>query len=200
MNLGTLGLHAALAPGGTQLPDHARPGRAAPLPGCGDSGGNRPSHSGGLEPRPRPVPPGRPAKIRAAAFTNLSRDHLDYHGTEAAYLAAKRRLFEELLAPDGCRRAERRRAGVRGFARQCPASRHPEPLELRRAGPRTCRLLARQPTARRRAALRLSVLGRDHQVELPLGGDFQAANALAALGLASASGGLKTAGRRPGAA
>jgi murE/murF fusion protein len=32
-------------------------------------------------------------KLRAAAFTNLSRDHLDYHGDMAAYAAAKRRLF-----------------------------------------------------------------------------------------------------------
>lgn len=34
--------------------------------------------------------------FRVAIFTNLTRDHLDYHGTEAAYLAAKVRLFEEL--------------------------------------------------------------------------------------------------------
>ena len=40
-------------------------------------------------------------KITAAAFTNLSRDHLDYHGDMASYLAAKMRLFEELLAPGG---------------------------------------------------------------------------------------------------
>jgi UDP-N-acetylmuramoyl-L-alanyl-D-glutamate--2,6-diaminopimelate ligase len=39
--------------------------------------------------------------FRAAGFTNLGRDHLDYHADEAAYLAAKRRLFDELLAPDG---------------------------------------------------------------------------------------------------
>jgi len=31
-------------------------------------------------------------------FTNLSGDHLDYHGTMEAYLAAKRRLFEQLSA------------------------------------------------------------------------------------------------------
>src|SRR3546814_14023975 len=40
-------------------------------------------------------------RIRAAAFTNISRDHLDYHGTMADYRAAKLRLFAELLAPDG---------------------------------------------------------------------------------------------------
>lgn len=36
--------------------------------------------------------------FRAALFTNLGRDHLDYHGTSDAYFAAKRRLFSELLA------------------------------------------------------------------------------------------------------
>ncbi len=35
--------------------------------------------------------------IEAAGFTNLSRDHLDYHGSVAAYRAAKLRLFETLL-------------------------------------------------------------------------------------------------------
>src|SRR6185436_4588864 len=38
--------------------------------------------------------------LAAAAFTNFSRDHLDYHGTMEAYFEAKMRLFEDLLAPD----------------------------------------------------------------------------------------------------
>ncbi len=40
-------------------------------------------------------------RIKAAAFTNLGRDHLDYHPTIEAYLAAKLRLFTELLPADG---------------------------------------------------------------------------------------------------
>src|SRR6185437_3056084 len=40
-------------------------------------------------------------RIAAGAFTNLSRDHLDYHPTIEAYLAAKLRLFEDLIAPNG---------------------------------------------------------------------------------------------------
>jgi UDP-N-acetylmuramoyl-L-alanyl-D-glutamate--2,6-diaminopimelate ligase len=40
-------------------------------------------------------------RFAAAGFTNLSRDHLDYHGDMEAYFAAKRRLFVEHLAPDG---------------------------------------------------------------------------------------------------
>ena len=39
--------------------------------------------------------------LSIAAFTNLSRDHLDYHGSMAAYRAAKTRLFSELLSADG---------------------------------------------------------------------------------------------------
>lgn len=39
--------------------------------------------------------------FHAAVFTNLSRDHLDHHGSMAAYAAAKARLFEELLRPAG---------------------------------------------------------------------------------------------------
>jgi UDP-N-acetylmuramoyl-L-alanyl-D-glutamate--2,6-diaminopimelate ligase len=40
-------------------------------------------------------------RFRAAGFTNLTRDHLDYHGDMDRYFAAKRRLFTEHLAPDG---------------------------------------------------------------------------------------------------
>jgi UDP-N-acetylmuramoyl-L-alanyl-D-glutamate--2,6-diaminopimelate ligase len=40
-------------------------------------------------------------RFSAAGFTNLTRDHLDYHGDMEAYFAAKRRLFTEHLAPDG---------------------------------------------------------------------------------------------------
>ena len=40
-------------------------------------------------------------RLKAAAFTNLGRDHLDYHPTMEAYFAAKLRLFRELLPPDG---------------------------------------------------------------------------------------------------
>jgi UDP-N-acetylmuramoyl-L-alanyl-D-glutamate--2,6-diaminopimelate ligase len=40
-------------------------------------------------------------KFRAVAFTNFSRDHLDYHGTSEKYFDAKKRLFENILNPDG---------------------------------------------------------------------------------------------------
>ena len=40
-------------------------------------------------------------EVAAAAFTNLTRDHLDYHGDMDGYRAAKERLFTALLAPGG---------------------------------------------------------------------------------------------------
>ncbi|MEJ2378863.1 MAG: UDP-N-acetylmuramoyl-L-alanyl-D-glutamate--2,6-diaminopimelate ligase [Pseudolabrys sp.] len=40
-------------------------------------------------------------RLAVGAFTNLSRDHLDYHPTMQAYLAAKLRLFRELIVADG---------------------------------------------------------------------------------------------------
>ena len=41
------------------------------------------------------------AKFHTAIFTNLTGDHLDYHGSMEEYYQAKRRLFSELLSPDG---------------------------------------------------------------------------------------------------
>ena len=59
--------------------------------------GARLARHGGLLPRARPGAGGR-LRFRAAGFTNLTRDHLDYHGDMEAYFAAKRRLFTEHLA------------------------------------------------------------------------------------------------------
>jgi murE/murF fusion protein len=74
-------------------PDHARPGHAARrLSGFVDQGfaGLR---AGSLVHRHRRTPPGQ-ARIDVALFTNFTRDHLDYHGSMAAYWAAKRALFD----------------------------------------------------------------------------------------------------------
>jgi len=40
-------------------------------------------------------------RFKVAAFTSFSQDHLDYHPTMEHYFAAKRRLFEDLIAKDG---------------------------------------------------------------------------------------------------
>jgi UDP-N-acetylmuramoyl-L-alanyl-D-glutamate--2,6-diaminopimelate ligase len=124
-------------------------------------------------------------RIKAAAFTNLGRDHLDYHPTTEAYLAAKLRLFEELLpagAPavvnaDGPRAAE-----VIAVARR----RGLPVVSVGTAG-ETVRLakLAREGFAQR---LTIEHAGRAYEARLPLIGTYQAANALVAVGLAIAVG------------
>ena len=77
-------------------------------------------------------------KLKAAAFTNLGRDHLDYHPTVEAYLAAKLRLFSELL-PRGRRRPSSMptaelRARVTAVARRARPPRHDRRPGRRDAG------------------------------------------------------------------
>jgi len=124
-------------------------------------------------------------RFTAAAFTNLSRDHLDYHPSMDAYLAAKARLFDELL-PSG------------GTAVINADSAHAAPL-IAISQRRQLRLWCyggRGDELRLDAAtphgdgqhLVLSLFGHRYEVDLPLIGAFMAANALAALGLAVAVG------------
>ncbi len=120
--------------------------------------------------------------LSAAAFTNLTRDHLDYHGTLEAYFAAKRRLFEELL-PSGAV------AVINADAPQAPElaaiarARGHRLIAFGIAETADLRLLARRPTAEGQQLL-LTVAGRRAEITLPLLGEFQAFNVLAAMGLA----------------
>ncbi|WPZ32164.1 UDP-N-acetylmuramoyl-L-alanyl-D-glutamate--2,6-diaminopimelate ligase [Thalassobaculum sp. OXR-137] len=125
-------------------------------------------------------------EIAAAAFTNLTRDHLDYHGDMDAYRTAKLGLFDRVMAPGGTavlnmdspefdkfrEAAERRRHRVMSYGMRPGA-------ELRLVERRAL------PTGQ---ALEIAVGGRSHLVELGLIGDFQAWNVLAALGLTLGSG------------
>jgi UDP-N-acetylmuramoyl-L-alanyl-D-glutamate--2,6-diaminopimelate ligase len=124
-------------------------------------------------------------RLAAGAFTNLSRDHLDYHATPQAYLTAKLRLFDSLLpggAPavidadsavaDDVVAAARRRGlavfttGVAGAAIRLVAA-------------------AREGFATR---LELDYASARWRALLPLPGDFQVSNALVAAGLCLATG------------
>jgi UDP-N-acetylmuramoyl-L-alanyl-D-glutamate--2,6-diaminopimelate ligase len=125
-------------------------------------------------------------RISAGAFTNLSRDHLDYHGDMDAYFAAKMRLFDEVVADDG---AAVIWADDEHSAR---AIAHATARGLRLftvgAGGDGIRLLDRTPTAMGQT-LHLDVAGLgERQVNLPLIGAYQAANVLTAAGLAIATG------------
>jgi UDP-N-acetylmuramoyl-L-alanyl-D-glutamate--2,6-diaminopimelate ligase len=124
-------------------------------------------------------------ELRAAAFTNLSQDHLDYHGTMGAYRAAKLRLFQALL-PRG------RTAVLNADSEAFPAFAAAAVMAgqtILSVGERgqSLKLLAREllPHGQR---LTLAAQERRFEVELPLAGAFQASNALVAVGLAVAAG------------
>ena len=123
--------------------------------------------------------------LSAAAFTNLSRDHLDYHRTEAAYFRAKARLFDTLL-PEGA--AAVFNADVPEFAPLAAIARA-RGLALVDFGENAhvLRLVRTLPDAAGQT-LTLALEGEETDLHLPLAGRFQAMNALAALGLALGSG------------
>ncbi len=126
--------------------------------------------------------------VSAAAFTNLSRDHLDYHSDMDAYFLAKMRLFDEVVGADA--------AAIiwNGGALSEWASRAIEHAKTRKLNVLTVgergdflRLAAHTPT---QLGQTLEVVhdGATHVINLPLIGAYQAANALTAAGLALATG------------
>jgi UDP-N-acetylmuramoyl-L-alanyl-D-glutamate--2,6-diaminopimelate ligase len=124
--------------------------------------------------------------VQAAAFTNFSRDHLDYHVTMEAYFEAKMRLFTEVVEPDGAAviwtddpKSDEvaRRASARGLRRLTVGARG-----------ETLKLVERAPTQLGQR-LTIEAEGHRHQLDLPLIGAYQAANALTAGGLVLATGG-----------
>ncbi len=124
-------------------------------------------------------------RLKAAAFTNLGHDHLDYHGTREVYLAAKLRLFDALLPQDGV-------AVVNADAPESNAviktaeQRGIQVLSVGSKG-RDLRLV---DVSRHGFDQHLSLVwqGKAYRVTLPLAGEFQATNALVAAGLALAVG------------
>ena len=125
-------------------------------------------------------------EVEAAAFTNLTRDHLDYHGDMDGYRAAKDRLFTTLLAPGGTAVLN---ADSPEFARLAALvrGRGGKMVSYGSAAAADLRLAARRPL-RDGQLVGLALDGARHEIELKLIGDFQAMNVLAALGLAIATG------------
>jgi len=125
-------------------------------------------------------------RVVAGAFTNLSRDHLDYHETMEAYFEAKMRLFDDVVAADG--------AAVvwTDDAWSAQALDHVRRRGLKAvtvgAAGEAIRLISRTPTQLGQV-LELAVGETTRKVTLPLIGAYQAANALVAAGLVIATGG-----------
>ena len=125
--------------------------------------------------------------VAAAAFTNLTRDHLDYHGDMAQYRAAKERLFTDLLSPGRVGNFEpdsgefsRLAVYAATAAIRCSA--------MASIGRPDLRLVAHCRRGRGQVLL-LDIFGHGVTISMPLPGEFQAMNALAALGLVIATGG-----------
>lgn len=120
-------------------------------------------------------------RVSTGVFTNLSRDHLDYHPDLDSYLDAKLGLFRRVMAPGGlavvnaddpagAAAGEAARAAghhVWRFGRNDPA------LEIE---------VERIDADKESQVTAFRLLGRRHRVRMPFIGAFQAANALAALG------------------
>lgn len=124
--------------------------------------------------------------VKAAAFTNLSHDHLDYHGTMEAYLAAKLRLFTEVVEPDGAAVVWADDA----YSSVVVAAAEARGLRLLTVGEggKALRLVARVPTQLGQT-LTIAAGEQQYKINLPLIGAYQAANALVSAGLVVATGG-----------
>jgi UDP-N-acetylmuramoyl-L-alanyl-D-glutamate--2,6-diaminopimelate ligase len=126
-------------------------------------------------------------RLAAAGFSNLTRDHLDYHGDMAGYASAKLRLFDTLLEPGAAAVASADMdADVLARLRAIAARRS---LRLHSVGERgeAIRLL-RQNALPEGQVLQLDIFGRRAEVSLPLPGRFQADNVMMAAALAVATG------------
>ena len=124
-------------------------------------------------------------RLAAGAFTNLSRDHLDYHETIEEYLKAKLRLFDTLLPKGAAAVADADHPQAEAVERIART----RELDYRSVGVagETLKLIS---TTRMKDGVRLLVEadGERHYVALPLVGSFQVANALVAAALAIATG------------
>src|SRR5512139_26255 len=124
--------------------------------------------------------------VQAAAFTNFSRDHLDYHGTMDEYFEAKMRLFSEVVDADGTAVVWADDPKSDEVIERCRR----RGLKLLTVGVRgeTLKLADRTPTQLGQRLV-VEVEGRIRTVTIPLIGAYQAANSLTAAGLVIATGG-----------
>ena len=126
-------------------------------------------------------------RLAAAGFTNLTRDHLDYHGSTEAYRAAKLRLFDALLPAGAPAVLSTALEPATTEALRAVAARRGLRLHRVGEGGDLLRLLRAVPQPGGQTLL-VEGGGVRREVTLPLPGRFQADNALLAAGLAVATG------------
>jgi UDP-N-acetylmuramoyl-L-alanyl-D-glutamate--2,6-diaminopimelate ligase len=125
-------------------------------------------------------------KLRAAGFTNLTRDHLDYHETFEAYQNAKLRLFTEVLPSTGVAIINSDSPSAQLFA-QAAQQRGQNVIRVGE-GAADLRLMSRIPVGDGQDLV-VSWQGHRYELRLPLAGAFQASNVLIAAGLVLGTGG-----------
>ncbi|MFN7027385.1 MAG: UDP-N-acetylmuramoyl-L-alanyl-D-glutamate--2,6-diaminopimelate ligase [Pseudorhizobium sp.] len=124
-------------------------------------------------------------RLAAGGFTNLGRDHMDYHPTVESYMAAKMRLFDTLL-PKG---APAVIFSDDEWSAQAIRVAQSARLDVRTVGRRGDYLsLKRVEHFRHKQTAEIHVGDDIFEVDIPLAGDFQVANALVAAGLAMSTG------------
>jgi UDP-N-acetylmuramoyl-L-alanyl-D-glutamate--2,6-diaminopimelate ligase len=124
-------------------------------------------------------------QISAAAFTNLSRDHLDYHGDMESYLKAKLRLFAELLPAGGAAVVNADMAEAARVIAIARARHHRLITVGRQRG--DIRLVKQVPLATGQQ-LQMEIFGQRFDATFSVAGLFQADNLLSALGLVIGAG------------
>jgi UDP-N-acetylmuramoyl-L-alanyl-D-glutamate--2,6-diaminopimelate ligase len=125
-------------------------------------------------------------RIAAGAFTNITRDHLDYHLSFERYLTAKLRLFKELVAPGGAAIVDVDHEHADAVI-AAAKSRGLAIISVGRAGA-SIRLVDVKIDGFSQT-LQIEHGGKNFQIHLPLVGEFQVENALVAAGVALATGG-----------
>ncbi len=124
-------------------------------------------------------------RVTVGGFTNLSRDHMDYHPTVEAYLAAKLILFERIVAADGAAVID----ADHEHADAVVAAARKRGLHVLTVGRNGVAIrLADAEIDGFSQTLRIEHAGRSYRVRLPLVGAFQVENALVAAGMAIATG------------
>jgi len=124
-------------------------------------------------------------RLSAAAFTNLGRDHMDYHPTVEHYMASKMRLFDTLL-PKGAPAVIYADDEWSGHAIDAARKAGCDVRTVGRKGDYLA--LKRVEHFRHRQTAEIHVGDDIYEVHIPLAGDFQVANALVAAGLAMSTG------------
>lgn len=125
-------------------------------------------------------------EIAACGFTNITRDHMDYHADFEHYLRAKLRLFGEVVRPGGIAVVNADADHAERFI--AAAAKHGlQVMTVGEAG-EAIKLQSREGRIDGQT-LRLRHANRDYTVSLPLAGSFQASNVLVAAGLVIGLGG-----------